>query len=216
MTEEEWLFSTDLTLMIDFVPVTAFRRIRLFSCACCRRIWHLLLDNRSRGAVEVSELFADGLASVEQLSAAAIQAGEVGMWEAVTAATKCASEDRFGVIYAPGWVTAAVAKGTKKGPGFRQRRAEVLLSEAGALCQLLRDIFGNPFRSVTLSPEWRTETAAALARQMYSARDFSAMPFLANALQDAGCDNADILDHCRGPGSHVRGCWVVDAVLNKE
>ena len=56
----------------------------------------------------------------------------------------------------------------------------------------------------------------SLARQMYDFRDFSAMPRLADALQDAGCDNADILDHCRGPGPHVRGCWVVDLVLGNE
>ena len=81
---------------------------------------------------------------------------------------------------------------------------------------LIRDIFGNPFRPVSLSPEWRTSTAVALAQQMYDSRDFSAMPILADALQDAGCDNADILDHCRGPGPHVRGCWVVDLVLEKK
>ena len=62
---------------------------------------------------------------------------------------------------------------------------------------LLRDIFGNPFRPVTFSPEWRTDTARHLARQMYESRDFSAMPILADALQDAGCDNDDILTHCR-------------------
>jgi hypothetical protein len=51
---------------------------------------------------------------------------------------------------------------------------------------------------------------------MYDSREFSAMPILADALQDAGCDSHDILDHCRGPGPHVRGCWVVDLVLAKE
>ncbi|HEY1189881.1 MAG TPA: hypothetical protein VGE74_19685 [Gemmata sp.] len=81
---------------------------------------------------------------------------------------------------------------------------------------LLRDIFGNPFRPVAFAPDWRTDTARALAAQMYDARDFSAAPILADALQDAGCDSADILDHCRGPGPHVRGCWVVDLVLGKE
>jgi hypothetical protein len=83
-------------------------------------------------------------------------------------------------------------------------------------CDWIRDIFGNPFRPVTLSPSWRTDTALSLARQMYESRNFSAMPILADALQDAGSDSADILDHCRGPGSHVRGCWVVDVVLGKE
>jgi hypothetical protein len=83
-------------------------------------------------------------------------------------------------------------------------------------CRLIRDVFPNPFRPVPFSPEWRTATAVALSRQQYDSRNFSAMPILADALQDAGCDNADILDHCRGPGPHVRGCWVVDLVLGKE
>jgi hypothetical protein len=81
---------------------------------------------------------------------------------------------------------------------------------------IIRDIFGNPFRPVTFDPDWRTSTAVALAQQMYDSRDFSAMPILADALQDAGCENAEILNHCRGPGPHVRGCWVVDLVLGKQ
>jgi hypothetical protein len=62
---------------------------------------------------------------------------------------------------------------------------------------------------------WLTSTVTDIARQMYDSRDFTAMPILADALQDAGCENADILTHCRGPGPHVRGCWVVDFVLGK-
>jgi hypothetical protein len=81
---------------------------------------------------------------------------------------------------------------------------------------MLRDIFGNPFRPVVFSAAWRTDTALSLARQMYDSRDFSAMPILADALQDAGCDSDDVLNHCRQPGEHVRGCWVVDLVLGKE
>ncbi|QEG31376.1 hypothetical protein GobsT_61970 [Gemmata obscuriglobus] len=80
---------------------------------------------------------------------------------------------------------------------------------------ILRDIFGNPFRPVTFSPAWRTGTTIALAAQMYESRDFGAMPILADALQDAGCDSDDILSHCRGEGPHARGCWVVDLVLGK-
>jgi hypothetical protein len=81
---------------------------------------------------------------------------------------------------------------------------------------VVRDIFDNPFRPVTCAPAWRTDTVLALARQMYEARDFSAMPILADALQDAGCDSAAVLDHCRSEEPHVRGCWVVDLVLGKE
>lgn len=75
----------------------------------------------------------------------------------------------------------------------------------------------TPSPRLHFPPKWRTDTAIALARQMYDARDFSAMPILADALQDAGCDNADILAHCRDAAQvHVRGCWVVDLVLGKE
>ena len=81
---------------------------------------------------------------------------------------------------------------------------------------LLRDIFGNPFRPVTFSPDGGPTPRFALAKQMYESREFSAMPILADALQDAGCDNDDILSHCRDPNQvHVRGCWVVDLALSK-
>jgi hypothetical protein len=80
----------------------------------------------------------------------------------------------------------------------------------------LRDIFGNPFRPVTLNPSWRTPTVKQLAEAIYKERAFERMPILADALEDAGCDNADILSHCRGGGEHVRGCWVVDLVLGRE
>jgi hypothetical protein len=74
----------------------------------------------------------------------------------------------------------------------------------------------NPFRPTSFFTAWRTSTAVALARQMYESRDFGAMPILADALQEAGCEDAAILDHCRGEGPHVRGCWVVDLVLGKQ
>ncbi|MBA4192538.1 MAG: hypothetical protein C0467_31610 [Planctomycetaceae bacterium] len=80
---------------------------------------------------------------------------------------------------------------------------------------LLRDIFGNPFHPVVFLSEWRTSTSVAIAQQMYDSRDFTAMPILADALQDAGCDSAQVLDHCRSGGPHVRGCWVIDLLLGK-
>ncbi|HEV3436425.1 MAG TPA: hypothetical protein VG122_03635 [Gemmata sp.] len=81
---------------------------------------------------------------------------------------------------------------------------------------LIRDIFGNPFCPITIDPSWLTSTVVSLASQMYDSRDFSAMPILADALQDAGCDNEDVLNHCRVEGVHVRGCFVVDRLLGKE
>jgi hypothetical protein len=84
---------------------------------------------------------------------------------------------------------------------------------------LLRDIFGNPFRPVTLDPrwlQWNDSTVPRMARAIYDARRFADMPILADALMDAGCHNEDILTHCRQPGDHVRGCWVLDVLLDKK
>ena len=75
---------------------------------------------------------------------------------------------------------------------------------------LLREIFGNPFRLLSRESHWTTPTVLSLADSIYENRDFDRLPLLADALEEAGCDNADILAHCRGPGPHVRGCWVVD------
>jgi hypothetical protein len=81
---------------------------------------------------------------------------------------------------------------------------------------LIRCIFGNPFRPITLSPTWLTSTAVALAQAIYTDRAFDRLPILADALEDAGCDDADLLSHCRGEGPHVRGCFVVDLLLGKQ
>ena len=83
-------------------------------------------------------------------------------------------------------------------------------------CHLLRDIVGSPFHAVRFDPAWGSQRATALAQRMYESRDFTLMPDLADVLENAGCDNADILSHCRNPGPHVRGCWVVDLILGKS
>jgi hypothetical protein len=77
-------------------------------------------------------------------------------------------------------------------------------------------LFGDTARPVSLDPAWLTSAVVAIARQVDDASDYSAMPILADALQDAGCDDEDVLAHCRGAGPHVRGCWVVDLLLGKE
>jgi hypothetical protein len=107
--------------------------------------------------------------------------------------------------YFDGHVQAALAVG-----GVAAR------AELAAQCAIVRDVFGNPFRKPTFDRRWRTGTAVALARRTDQSRDASALPILADALQDAGCARADILDHCRGPGPHVLGCWVVDLVLDRQ
>jgi hypothetical protein len=83
-------------------------------------------------------------------------------------------------------------------------------------CAQFRCVAGNPFRPVALDPSWVTPTVVALATGIYEHRAFDRLPILADALQEAGCGNEDVLSHCRGDGPHVRGCWVVDSILGKQ
>jgi hypothetical protein len=89
-------------------------------------------------------------------------------------------------------------------------------SKRSELATLVRDIFGNPFRPLAFDPAWRTTDVTLLARGIYEEKAFDRLPILADALQDAGCEVADILDHLRDPKqTHVRGCSALDLVLGK-
>lgn len=233
LTESEWLTCSDPTRMLDFlVPgTTSDRKLRLFACACCRRIWHLLPEAACRDAVELAERYADGVVAAEEL----VAAGEAfdGLWD------RYYTEEPGGTPGATAFRACIASSSTTAGdeprrvPGQLDRYIPVRTwapasgaaashggatgaAEEVAQCELLRDIFGNPFHPVAFDPAWLTDTAVSLACGMYEGRDFSAMPILADALQDAGCEDGHLLEHCRGPGAHVRGCWVVDLVLGKE
>lgn len=91
--------------------------------------------------------------------------------------------------------------------------------ECAAQTLLLRDIFDSPFHHASLSPAllaWNNSTVVTMAQSIYADRTFDSLPVLADALEEAGCDNQDILSHCRAEGPHVRGCWVVDLILGKS
>jgi hypothetical protein len=225
MTEVEWLACVDPSQMLAFLEgmgCGSNRKLRLFAVACCRRIWSGLQDERSRAAVEAAERFADGQATQVELRAAFTAA-----YAAVDDCRSFSPSSEYQAIAA--FLTAArcITESVTKVPENEDANevaahvwsfaidGKIADNERQQLV-LLRDISGNPFRPVSFSLEWRTDTALSLARQMYESRDFSAMPILADALQDAGCDSDDVLNHCRGPGPHVRGCWVVDLVLGKE
>ena len=239
MTEAEWL-TADLSNLYAHVRRSArrtglpHRKFRLFGCACCRLIWSRLSDERSRQVIETAERFADGGAKKSELARADRAAAEVAValklprepkgliakgkhppQLAAEMAVWAGHESIQDVVEMTSMTAECLVKVLGKPPhsiGGRNPQAESLRR----LDAVLREIFGNPFRPVTFSPSWRTDTVRALAAQMYESRDFGAMPILADALQDAGCDRAAVLDHCRGDGPHVRGCWVVDLVLEKE
>jgi hypothetical protein len=220
ITEAQWLAAPSLYPYCTAVEKKQnARKMRLFGCACCRRLGNLLSDPRSLAAIEVAELFADGKVKRTALPAARAAAhaavtdlGQVEYrWEPDGWAANAAELTLHGTGKIYFRLTATRAAGAIDQAGVRPHEAEEAIQIG-----LLRDIFGNPFRPVAFDPGWRTDTVVSLARVMYESRDFGPMSILADALQDAGCDVTDVLDHCRGPGPHVRGCWVVDLVLGKE
>jgi hypothetical protein len=226
VTEAEWMGCTDIdpeTMLSFLQDKGSDRKFRLFACACCRRIWHLLKDDRSRKAVEVAERFAEGEATKRALSQAGNDAHIV--WNELASASADGADAELDASDAA-CRTACYAKGAIGAANRASYCAAYALSYEGqqaveqeSQCRLLRCLFGNPFRPFTCDPTWRTWHGGLLismARQMYDSRDFSDMPILADALEEAGCTNQDILGHCRSRGQHVRGCWVVDALLGKE
>ena len=108
--------------------------------------------------------------------------------------------------YAASFSQAAVSEGSIGDSTSCERTAQT---------ELFRDIFGNPFRPVAADPAWLTPTVQSIAAAIYEDRAFDRLPILADALEEAGCTNADVLLHCRQPAEHVRGCWVVDLMLGK-
>ncbi len=221
MTEAEWLASDEPDLMLEFVCGEGYdRKRRLFAVACCDRIAHLVATEPSRHSVEVARRMADGLNLPGERRAAVI-AAMADEDTTPAAACVCAVSAHEAAVRTSAHAAIAVVREHfpelyESGERIPEWHA-ITGRESLAQSFILRDIFGNPFRPVSFSPSWRTDTALALARTMYEAREFSAMPILADALQDAGCDNTDVLDHCRDTSlTHVRGCWVVDLVLGKQ
>jgi hypothetical protein len=237
MTEAEWLACTEPQKMLEALhagPVLSERKARLFAAACCRRVFPLMLDGRSWHAVTVCELYADGLTSQRALVAARAEAGEVARALAVAPLSLARNK-----ALAAARAAHYAARPTSKRPALvnevRQAADAALMADIiGRLssrihiesvlpqCQLLRCILGNPFRPVTVSPAWQSPQLVALAQAAYEERelpagtlDLARLAVLADALEDAGCDQADLLSHLRGPGPHVRGCWVLDLLLGK-
>jgi hypothetical protein len=211
MTEEEWRASSDLELMWWALrPKPNLRKRQLFAAACCRRIWHVLIDERCRRAVEVLELLADGMAMVDE-------------WNDARHAAEQVARDAVSREIRDLAAAAVEAADCSCGPTLTSRHAAEAsgsTEEPAAQASLLREVLGNPFRPVTVNPAWRTSIVTGLARAAYEDRCLPSgvlnpdrLAILADALEEAGCDNAELLSHCRRSEPHVAGCWVVDALL---
>jgi hypothetical protein len=219
MTEAEWLAASDPTPLTHFLARNlSDRKLRLFYCACSRRIWHLVGQEGYRKIVELSELMADGHVVWEELQAAEFAAysqhGSQGLNPALWAASLCGISNDM--LHPCDYENISFRHAAWAAAQASKKPEETLVLERVSQCALLRDIFGNPFRPIALNPSWLTSTVLPLANGIYEEKAFDRMPILADALQDAGCDNEDILHHCRQPGEHVRGCWVVDLLTGRK
>jgi hypothetical protein len=214
MTEEEWLACDDPQSLLFFVDASA-RKYRLFGVACARALWPRLSDWRLRRAVEVAELHADGLASEADLHACRSRLASKrrrGATDFVRSATDPSTHLNVRTA-----ATAWTAGCEPFDDPARWEPAERTINAQFA--PLVRDLFGNPFRPVILAPEWlrwNDGCVPRIAEGIYQERAFDRLPILHDALLDAGCDNEDVLAHCLAAGPHVRGCWVLDLLINKK
>jgi hypothetical protein len=224
MTEAEWLACTDPQVMLAYLRGRASeRRLRLFAVSCCREIWNLFTDERIKQAVEAAERFSDGLMTADGMEKASFEAED---------ASNEAYHRGNGILCSAGGAAILSAQGVGV-PNLHDSMPSIIVNvveaaeEAGLktralmlseIEKLLRDHLGNPFRPVALDPSWLAWNAGIvprMAQAIYDDRAFDRLPILADALEEAGCTNADILAHCRSEVPHVRGCWAVDLLLGK-
>ena len=249
MDEQRWLTETQPEAMLElYRNREPWRKLLLFSCASLNSILELIPEGRTRDAVEVTQQFADSLtftAEFEELEtwlSNAIHEYFDGAEDPHTRADYFATRAVYGFFRwcahesvardAAHYIQKArgrVAWNATIGDGgeeallrARDAREAAERAEGGRLCDLVREVFGNPFRLIAVDPAWLTATVLSLAEVAYAERalpsghlDPARLAVLADALQEAGCDSADLLVHLRSPGPHVRGCWALDLVLGK-
>lgn len=226
MTEEDWLYSRcSLPQMIQCasqIDVFQDRKWLLVGVAFCRLLPSMPVNPQY--ALDWVEQLADkcGMIQIENerfsLNIHADQdvdyygPGVGPVAELLRACAEADDSNRYVARLAESVLSDLYFFGIRN-PEERSRQATI--ARKGQF-EVVRDIFGNPFRPVTFDPHWRISSVLDLANSIYDQRAFDRMPILADALVDVGCDNDDIIQHCRGPGPHVKGCWVVDLVLGKE
>jgi hypothetical protein len=218
MTEQEWLTGTDLLKLLVFLRGRASeRKLRLFACTCCREVIPFF-----QGKTDfLGKKYLDAVSAAEHLADRQITEEEVGRvrrrWNRIDEDSLPERQD-----YQVRMIRGALGQDAFRGANYSLFWAtDVDVSPLGSLyC-----VFGNPFRPVRSDPAWlawHDRTIPQLAGAIYEDRDLPSghldntrLAVLADALEDAGCDNQDILGHCRSGGEHVRGCWVVDLLLGK-
>jgi hypothetical protein len=216
-TEADWLAGTDPQAMLNGLPAAVLvRSLRLFAVACCRRIEARLTHRLSRQALELVERHADGRATDEELAASSARVREAHRWRHVVRRRATTALDAVYAMTVKAFPAAAAARALDA--------AADRAKEQAAQWRLLRCVFGNPLRPVpVIDPawlSWQDGTVERLARAAYDERrlpdgtlDETRLAVLADALEEVGCENVDLLGHLREPGPHVRGCRALDVLL---
>jgi hypothetical protein len=209
------------------------RKLLLFAAACCRQAWHFVSDARLPRLLATVEKAADKPLTPRARSSAQERCFTVAdsdlddmqqclgyeLWHALK------QPDERGVSSIGEWAAAAYgydARGpesssaaVRRGTDRKFQRGKA--AERARQVPLVHELFGDPFSRAKLDPAWRTDTAVSIARTAYEKREFGALPILADALQDAGCNHDCLLTHLRDTvAPHYRGCWALDWVLGKE
>jgi hypothetical protein len=192
------------------------RKWRLFACGCCRQAW-TSGDARGLPLVEAAERVADERATEEEVRAAVLPAhpsrsGAAVIWAWEMLASLRPGEG--GLLHHVEVTIDHAARALRDAAGQTDWRKAQSRQAA-----LLADLLGDPNRPVAIEPSWLAwdeGTVAKMARAIYEEHRFGDLPILADALEEAGCRDGRILDHCRRRGEHARGCWLIDLLLGKE
>jgi hypothetical protein len=229
MTDAEWKQCIDPEPMLEFLRGRASeRKLRLFAVACCRRVWDLMTEQTHRDTVEAAERHVDGLMTEEEFEE--VMQPVAALWGQRLNATQVQCELSHymnaaarhlgtggGALYAADFAARGLA--CRAGKEGEPAYLASLAAEEAAQCNLLRDVFGDPSFPFRFDPAWlcgQGGPAVERARAIYREGRFDDLPSLADLLERSGCRDPAVLAHCRGPGPHTRGCWVVDALLAHE
>ena len=223
-------------MMLHLGRTASARKLRLFGIACCRRIWDLCPDADFRRAVELAEGWTMGEVPQEAVREQREHMKRLHLETYATASESREAQVSFwaraagcGTLQDP----QAYAEGAPIYPGDADLRRvwshansvvmhyydhlpPDLVDEGAAQAALLREVLGNPIDPTPFDPAWRTPAVVVLARSIFAERTFDRMPELGKALRAAGCREKAILNHCKSEGPHVRGCWVLDQVLEQD
>jgi hypothetical protein len=223
--EVAWWATTDPGILLHLlISKASDRKLRLFAVACFRHWPNLPEDERYLRAIRALERRAEGTATQAEVDQAGRDAGEVlrELREAVQ--NELTEARRFVAFTLSRGLLSSTAVYVAHGAVERTRLAFDLGAGRAWLttsrqCDLIREVFGNPFHPPTIDPAWlawNASVVARMARDIYADHAVDRLPLLADALEDAGCTDAELLGHLRGPGPHVPGCWVVDLLLGKK